>query len=49
MELTIEDLLSYEQDRIEEEAAAKKRAENNECVCGTVNCSTEYACHTSGY
>ena len=21
----------------------------NECVCGTINCSTEYSCHTSGY
>ncbi len=48
-EITKEDLLSFQQDMIEEEAAAKERAERNECVCGTVNCSTEYACHTSGY
>ena len=30
-------------------ALAEERAKRNECVCGTVNCSTEYACHTSGY
>tara|TARA_B100001059_G_scaffold234110_1_gene275774 strand:+ start:4282 stop:4434 length:153 start_codon:yes stop_codon:yes gene_type:complete len=23
--------------------------ENNECVCGTVNCESEYSCHTSGW
>ena len=28
---------------------AKERAKRNECICGTVNCSTEYSCHTHGY
>ena len=46
-ELTLEDLKSYQADNAEQEPA--KRAEKNECVCGTVNCATEYACHTSGY
>tara|TARA_B100000902_G_C26699949_1_gene616654 strand:+ start:398 stop:592 length:195 start_codon:yes stop_codon:yes gene_type:complete len=34
---------------IEEELEAEARAERNECICGTVNCSTEYSCTTSGY
>jgi len=34
---------------IQEELAEKARLERNECVCGTVNCSTEYSCTTSGY
>jgi hypothetical protein len=21
----------------------------NQCVCGTINCTTEYACYTSGF
>tara|TARA_Y100000592_G_scaffold19849_1_gene30443 strand:+ start:2423 stop:2593 length:171 start_codon:yes stop_codon:yes gene_type:complete len=33
------------QQQLEEEAQRKE----NECVCGTINCSTEYSCHTSGY
>lgn len=33
----------------EEELAEKARVERNECVCGTINCSTEYSCTTSGY
>ena len=23
--------------------------QDGECVCGAFDCSTEYACHTSGY
>ena len=34
---------------IEEELEAEARAERNECVCGTINCSDEYAHTTSGY
>tara|TARA_B100001063_G_C16635768_1_gene488210 strand:- start:495 stop:686 length:192 start_codon:yes stop_codon:yes gene_type:complete len=34
---------------IEEELEAEARAKNNECLCGTINCSTEYSCTTSGY
>jgi hypothetical protein len=48
MEITKEDLLSYAEDSAIAEQEAKERAEKNECICGTVNCSTEYACHTSG-
>jgi len=22
---------------------------NNECVCGTIDCATEYSCYTSGW
>jgi len=47
--ITHEDLMSYEQDRIQEEKESKERALKNECICGTINCATEYACHTSGY
>lgn len=49
MEITKEDLLSFAHDQAVEEQEAKERAEKNECVCGTVNCTTEYACVTSGY
>ena len=49
VEITKEDLLSFAHDQAVEEQEAKERAEKNECVCGTVNCSTEYACVTSGY
>ena len=45
-EITKEDLESYAEDNAIELAKAEERAEKNECVCGTVNCSTEYACHT---
>jgi len=48
-EITKEDLESYAEDNAIELAKAEERAEKNECVCGTVNCSTEYACHTSGF
>lgn len=48
MEITKEDLQSFAHDAAIEEQEAKERAEKNECICGTVNCSTEYACHTSG-
>ena len=47
--ITKEDLQSFAHDAAIEEQEAKERAEKNECVCGTVNCSTEYACHTSGF
>ena len=40
---------SAEEQREAEQREAEQRAKRNECVCGTVNCSTEYACHTSGY
>jgi hypothetical protein len=49
MEITKEDLLSYAEDNAIAEQESKERAEKNECVCGTVNCPTEYACHTSGF
>tara|TARA_B100000927_G_scaffold287538_1_gene280601 strand:+ start:873 stop:1022 length:150 start_codon:yes stop_codon:yes gene_type:complete len=49
MNITKEDLMAFAHDNAEQEQEAKKRAERNECVCGTVNCTTEYACHTSGY
>tara|TARA_B100000035_G_C20964504_1_gene538113 strand:+ start:810 stop:1010 length:201 start_codon:yes stop_codon:yes gene_type:complete len=29
----------------EEEITLKE----NECICGTINCDTEYSCYTSGY
>ena len=48
-EITLDDLKSFEADRVEEEKEAAKRAEKNECVCGTINCATEYSCYTSGY
>ena len=32
-----------------EELELEKRAQNDECVCGTVNCETEYSCHTMGW
>ena len=48
-EITLDDLKSFEADNAEEEREAAKRAEKNECVCGTVNCATEYSCYTSGY
>ncbi len=34
---------------IEEELEAEARAERNECICGTINCKTEYSCYTMGY
>lgn len=34
---------------IEEELEAQARAERNECICGTINCKTEYSCYTMGY
>jgi len=49
MEITKEDLEAFAHDAAVEELEAKERAEKNECVCGTVNCTTEYACVTSGY
>ena len=46
-EITLEDLKSYAEDSaIAEEGPKIKR---NECICGTVNCPTEYSCYTSGY
>ena len=48
-EITLEDLKSYAEDSAIAEEEAKIRAEKNECICGTVNCSTEYSCYTSGY
>ena len=47
--ITMDDIKSFAHDQAEQEREAKERAERNECVCGTINCSTEYACHTSGY
>ena len=32
-----------------EELEAEARAQNGECVCGTVNCETEYSCYTMGW
>jgi len=34
---------------IEEELELEARAKNNECVCGTIDCATEYSCHTMGW
>jgi hypothetical protein len=34
---------------IQEEREAEARANRNECVCGQINCSDEYAHTTSGY
>lgn len=34
---------------IQEELAEQARYERNECVCGVINCSDEYAHTTSGY
>ena len=47
--MTNEELRALAQESAEEQREAEERAKSNECVCGTVNCSTEYACHTSGY
>ena len=33
----------------QEELEEKARLEKNECVCGVINCSDEYAHITSGY
>ena len=32
-----------------EEKADEERAARNECVCGTIDCKTEYSCITSGW
>ena len=48
-EITLEDLKSYAEDSAIAEEDFKIRAEKNECICGTVNCPTEYSCYTSGY
>ena len=45
-EITLEDLKSYAEDS---DRRRRKKREKNECICGTVNCSTEYSCYTSGY
>lgn len=34
---------------IEEELEEQARVDRNECVCGVINCSDEYAHMTSGY
>ena len=34
-EITLDDLKSYQEDMVAEEKEAAKRAEKNECVCGT--------------
>ena len=34
---------------IEEELELEAMAKRNECVCGTINCETEYSCHTMGW
>ena len=34
---------------IEEELEAEARAQRNECVCGTIDCKTEYSCVTMGW
>ena len=47
--MTNEELRALAQESAEEQREAEERAKRNECVCGAVNCSTEYACHTSGY
>ena len=47
-EITLEDLRSYAEDCAIAEEEAKERLKRNECVCGTINCPTEYACNTSG-
>tara|TARA_Y100000356_G_C11000386_1_gene153060 strand:- start:59 stop:202 length:144 start_codon:yes stop_codon:yes gene_type:complete len=47
--MTKEELKALAQESADEQREAQQRAERNECICGTVNCSTEYACHTSGY
>ena len=49
MEITEQDLKSFAQEQAEQEREAKERAKRNECICGTVNCPTEYSCHTHGY
>ena len=42
--MTNEELRALAQESAEEQREAEERAKRNECVCGTVNCSTEYAC-----
>ena len=32
-----------------EEKADQERAARNECICGTIDCKTEYSCVTSGW
>ena len=49
MEITKQDLEAFAQESAEQDREAKERAKRNECVCGTVDCTTEYACTTSGY
>lgn len=34
---------------IKEELELEAMAKNNECVCGTIDCATEYSCHTMGW
>ena len=34
---------------IAEELEAEARAQRNECVCGTIDCATEYSCITMGW
>tara|TARA_B100001287_G_C22552546_1_gene467561 strand:- start:711 stop:857 length:147 start_codon:yes stop_codon:yes gene_type:complete len=34
---------------IEEELELEAMAKRNECVCGTIDCETEYSCHTMGW
>ena len=31
-----------------EELEAEARAQNGECLCGTIDCATEYSCYTMG-
>lgn len=49
MDITKQDLKSFAQESAEHDREAQVRAEKNECVCGTINCTTEYSCVTSGY
>ena len=49
VDMTKEELNALAQESADEQREAQQRAERNESICGTVNCSTEYACHTSGY
>tara|TARA_B100000085_G_C18475751_1_gene485065 strand:+ start:147 stop:341 length:195 start_codon:yes stop_codon:yes gene_type:complete len=30
-------------------APEEENLKEGECVCGTIDCPTEYSCHTSGY
>jgi len=34
---------------LEEELELEAMAKRNECVCGTIDCETEYSCHTMGW